>query len=55
MANDKKPKEVSIETANMYQDLFNHFSIEHDLLLNINEMDEIIRLVNDFNFKKDMQ
>ncbi len=34
---------VNVEVADCYQNLFNHLSKEHNLTLNINEMDAIIK------------
>ncbi len=41
------------EKTKYYQELFNHFSKEHDLTLTVNEMDEIIKIVLDMKKKTD--
>ena len=42
-------RKVKLEEANNYQNLFNYFSNEHQLLLTIDDMDEIIRECGKFS------
>jgi len=41
-------KQTNREEADFYQELFNHMHGEHNLILTITEMDEIIRISNRF-------
>ncbi len=45
----QEPKQETIEeVAEHYQELFNFFSQEHNLILTISEMDEIVHAANGF-------
>lgn len=39
---EQKPRDIQREIADKYQDFFNFMNQEHDLILTIEEMDEIL-------------